>query len=82
MPRKPLSKAAKAAFIRSRKLYWIRKKMKAEENGLKITAPMDSSDGRWMTGKEDWMAKGGLPIEPLGEEEFEREMEIRWKREE
>ena len=83
MPRKPLSEAAKTAFIRSRKLYWIRKKLDAEENALRITAPVDNE--RSNTKKYRRSTAGYTnpdSTDPLGEEVFEREMGIGWKREE
>ena len=81
MARKPLSEAAKTAFIRSRKLYWIRKKLDAEENALRITAPPEVCVGEHRDRKK--RGKPGIDYsDPLGEEVFEREMGIGWKREE
>ena len=89
MPRKPLSEAAKKAFARSRKLYWIRKKLDKEEKALRITAPIDSNYRRDAVHRRDVRRKTeevieepGPLIKPFGEEEFEREMGIRWKRDE
>lgn len=77
LARKPLSEAAKQAFARSRKLYWIRKKLVAEEKGLKITAPIEPVLG----GQQSYRNNQGAKEDPLGEEVFEREMGIGWKRE-
>lgn len=58
--------------------YWVRKKIKAEEEGLKITAPIDPTPG----GRQSFKNDQGLGEDPLGEEVFEREMGIGWKRDE
>jgi hypothetical protein len=78
VPRKPLSEAAKKAFGRSRKLYWIRKKIRLQEAGLEITASYDPAYRRGQT--REPKAENDPLVEPFGEEEFEREMKIRWKR--
>ena len=87
MPRKPLSEAAKKAFARSRKLSWVRKKLDKEEKALRITAPIDrlyrqDTTFRRIIGqrKVKEIEDRSPPLEPFGEEEFEREMKIGWRR--
>jgi hypothetical protein len=81
MPRKPLSEAAKRAFARARKLYWVRKKLDAEEKALKITAPPEATHRTPSYRKTDRPDLVPDAVDPFGEEVFEREMEIPWKRE-